>query len=331
MRNSWIYTLLMGLAVNTATQAFEFENSKIRAYLDAQYIWSDQADGSTFLLKEGALIIKREVVRGKIFIDLPIIGGVEKDAISGNFENELIFGDQQAQAYVAWSFDSGLVLKAGQFDRYMGFVKNDSPDQFFADRPFWLQDVAMFYPLTHTGFSVEYAISPSIFINTYIANHRGLGRMEDGEGNPDFGFQFLIKGKKVEVAVNALFFKIKNSEELGNSYDFVVNSQFGWLNVGLEFLIFEDGLVGELSQLASLIHFKAKLSDKAEFGIRAEYGNDLDNVEGKRVWALLAGPRFHLDEELWFKANYRYVVTKAASGVESEDDHGAMFSMMYSF
>ena len=168
-------------------------------------------------------------------------------------------------------------------------------------------------------------------MNTYIANHRGLGRMEDGDGNPDIGFQLRIKGKTVDVAVNALFFKVVHAEKLGNNYDFTVDSQFDWLNVGVEFMLFEDGSVGELSQLAALLRFHARLSDSTEFGIRGEYGNDVDNTEGKRIWALVAGPRVKLDEELWFKANYRYVSTKAGDGFASKGDHEALFSMMYTF
>ena len=122
--------IVFACLLSAQVQAFEFENSKIGAYLDAQYLWSDQADGSSFLLKEGALTIERQVVRGKFYVDLPIIGGLKKDADSGNFENDIEFGDEQAQAYVAWSFDGGLEIKAGQFDRYIGLVKNDSAEQF---------------------------------------------------------------------------------------------------------------------------------------------------------------------------------------------------------
>ena len=234
---------------------------------------------SGFSIEEAALYALAEGNDFSLFLDLPL-SREEVNSVSNT--NELVLGEDRAQAYLKLLLKNNINLIMGQFDSPYGVEANDSKDRLFAKTGL-LYDHAI--PVTHTGVSLE-ATMDQVMWKLLVANSNNkgsLGSSPNEDNQYEYGFAFGFNNEKLKTQIGYLTRPIEKNPGAGNGsrnmIDLMLGVKFEKVILDFEWAqVKNDVKANKKTGDVFLIMPSFQMTEKVLVGLR--YENLNDDVEG---------------------------------------------------
>lgn len=288
------------------------EGIKVKGFVEAGFDWASDAtvngigSNNTFGVNDGAVYLSKDLDGGMVFVDLPFKwDSSNSNSTNGASSSNFAVGTGKAQAYIQYKYDFGLNWELGQFDKYLGYEKNDTKDIRFTSHTL-LKTTLL--PQVHTGLKIAYDLEP-IQIAAMVANPHDQSQMNGRL--PDVGGMLAFISEMLRLK-----FGLLHSNNQGTSgvspdtlYDFIIGVNYGALAVDLEVVL--NKLGGGTSASGVAMELGYGFTDTIGAAARGEVLARASGVH--QLTNITVGPQFWMSKDLQIKLDLSIAGTKATS------------------
>ncbi len=295
----------------TSAVAQAADGSSFSGFVDAQWGWIKDGTTDGARVNLGQVAWTHQMGEASVKLEVPFA------QTTGT--SDFVLGNDLTQAFIQYSYASGLSWSLGQWDGIFGLERNDTNAVQFTNQG------AMFgtQAKTNTGLLLGYKLSDSMNVDLYVSGARDAGGTDSMDA-PELGGKFTLGGD-FRLGVGAFF--RQEGDDVNRLYvNTVVGMKMAGLDLGAEVTYTKAG-AGDAAIGAGLIGSYG-ITDSTTAGVRVQY---LSKFDAHQQIDVTVGPQFNMTKNLRVKADYTYSMVTATEGADSVNGQSAALAAVYSF